>query len=126
MDPRRAFGEAAGTVVRRVRAQVLVQSRPRGGHRDVPSTPATDVLWQELRDHVGSLPALERERLVRRSRREGRAVNGTHPPTHLRIALLDHRPAVPAAVSAHAAESAAIDAELAPHRTRIGRTYLAG
>ncbi|MFJ9610175.1 M48 family metalloprotease [Kitasatospora sp. NPDC101176] len=118
------FAEAAATVVLRVRAQV--KSRPHRGRREAPPTPDTDLLWQELRNHLASLPPLERERLVRRSRREGRAVDATHPPTHLRIALLDRGPAVPAAVTADAAESAAVHAELAPHRARIARTYLAG
>ncbi|MER7756590.1 hypothetical protein [Kitasatospora sp. NPDC097643] len=49
----------------------------------------------------------------------------THPPTHLRLALLDRAPAVPAAVTTTAAESAVIAAELAPQRTRVARTLLA-
>ncbi|MFJ3791261.1 M48 family metallopeptidase [Kitasatospora sp. NPDC090091] len=116
--------EAVGTAVLRVRARI--HSRPRTTRREPAATPDTDLLWQELRDHLAGLPPLERDRLVRRSRAEGHCVNATHPPTHLRIALLSQRPPVPAAVTATPAESAAIDAELAPHRARMAHTFLAG
>ncbi|MFD0351524.1 M48 family metallopeptidase [Kitasatospora aburaviensis] len=60
------FDEAVGTAVLRVRARI--HSRPRSTRREPASAPDTDLLWQELRDHLAGLPALERDRLVRRSR----------------------------------------------------------
>ncbi|MFD0273477.1 M48 family metallopeptidase [Kitasatospora sp. NPDC127111] len=118
------FDEAVGTAVLRVRAKI--QSRPRSTRREPASAPDTDLLWQELRDHLAGLPPLERDRLVSRSRAEGHCVDATHPPTHLRLALLAERPPVPAAVTATPEESAAIHAELAPHRARTAHAFLAG
>ncbi|MGW6919597.1 M48 family metallopeptidase [Kitasatospora sp. NPDC054939] len=112
------------TVVDRVRARIL--SRPRTGHRDPAPAADTDLLWQELRTRLADVPEQEWERLLRRSRHEGHTVDATHPPTHLRIALVAGRPPVPAAVTPTTAECAAIDAELAVHRTRIARALLAG
>ncbi|MFC5664358.1 M48 family metalloprotease [Kitasatospora misakiensis] len=116
---------ATGTVTMRLRAEI--QSRPRSGRRgDTPAGPDTDALWPRLREHLAAIPPLERERLLRRSRRQGQAVDASHPPTHLRIALLAERPPVPAAIRCTPEEAAAIDAELAPHRSRVARTLLAG
>ncbi|MEU6239466.1 hypothetical protein [Kitasatospora sp. NPDC047058] len=103
-----------------------IHSRPRTNRREPASTPDTGLLWQELRDHLAGLPPLERDRLMRRSRAAGHCVDATHPPTHLRIARLATRDSVPAAVTATPGESAAIDAELAPHRARLAHAFLAG
>ncbi|MDY0815020.1 M48 family metalloprotease [Kitasatospora purpeofusca] len=115
---------AAGTVTMRLRAEI--QSRPRSGRRDAAPGPDTDALWPQLRAHLAAIPPLERERLLRRSRRSGHAVDASHPPTHLRIAALARRTPVPAAVVCPPEEAAAVDSELAPHRTRVARTLLAG
>ncbi|MFB7617630.1 M48 family metalloprotease [Kitasatospora sp. NPDC056181] len=120
------------TVVTRVRAEL--QGRPRAPRRGAdpsatgpaPQATATEELWEKLRDHLAAVPPLEHERLLRRSALDRGAVDSTHPPTHLRLALLDRRPDLPAAVTTTPAEAAAINAELAPHRTRIARTLLAG
>ncbi|MEV0531676.1 hypothetical protein [Kitasatospora sp. NPDC050463] len=47
-------------------------------------------------------------------------------PAHLRLALLDRGPDLPAAVTTTPAGAGAIAAEPAPHRTRIAHTLLAG
>ncbi|WP_405359650.1 M48 family metallopeptidase [Kitasatospora sp. NBC_00085] len=126
---------AAGTLVSRVRAGH--QSRPRTTRRGAadaqpasqaskaPQASPADTLWDRLRDHLAGVPPLERERLLRRSARDRAAVDSTHPPTHLRLALLAQRPPLPAAVTTSPAESAAIATELAPHRLRIARSLLA-
>ncbi|MEE1782786.1 M48 family metallopeptidase [Streptomyces sp. SP17BM10] len=121
---------AANTVITRLRADHQ-NRRPRvvrrgTGHTDDQATTTPDALWDRLREHLTGLPPTERERLRRRSTHARFAVDTTHPPTHLRIALLDKAPALPAAVTITTAESTAIATELAPHRTRIARMLLAG
>lgn len=124
------FADAVTTVALRLRARI--NHRPRSNRQSrtdrrdqAPATPDTDAFWEQLREHLAATPPLERERLLRRSRAEGRAADATHPPTHLRLALLDRRPSVPAAVTMTPAESAAIAAELAGRRTRLARAVLA-
>ncbi|MFD8756021.1 hypothetical protein ACFV0O_34355 [Kitasatospora sp. NPDC059577] len=53
-------------------------------------------------------------------------MDGSHPPTHLRIALAAHAGNGDATVTVTAAEGASIAAELAPHRARIATGLLAG
>ncbi|MFF2659261.1 M48 family metalloprotease [Kitasatospora sp. NPDC058032] len=118
------LGPATATVTMRLRAEI--QSRPRSGRRDAAPRPDVTELWPQLREHLAAIPPLERERLLRRSRRDGHTVDASHPPTHLRLALLTRRATLPAAVTCAPNEAAAIAAELAPHRTRIARTLLAG
>ncbi|MFB6893038.1 M48 family metalloprotease [Kitasatospora sp. NPDC056327] len=115
---------ATWTVTSRLRAEM--QSRPRSGRRDAAQGPGADALWPQLREHLATIPPLERERLLRRSRRAGHVVDASHPPTHLRLALLAQRAPLPASVICPPDEAAAIAAELAPHRTRIARALLAG
>ncbi|MFF2543382.1 M48 family metalloprotease [Kitasatospora sp. NPDC058063] len=124
------------TAVDRIRAEE--RRRPRTVRRgrgrtaeqpeqpEQPKPPAPDLLWERLREHLGSVPATERERLLRLSARDRAAVDSTHPPTHLRIALVERAEARPAAVTAAPAEVGAIAAELAPHRARIAADLLAG
>ncbi|GAA1416614.1 hypothetical protein GCM10009639_70830 [Kitasatospora putterlickiae] len=118
------LGSAAGTVTMRLRAEI--QSRPRSGRRDAAPGPDVTALWPQLREHLAAIPPLERERLLRRSRQDGHAVDASHPPTHLRRALLARHTPLPAAVTCTANEATTIATELAPHRTRIARTLLAG
>ncbi|MFF1908813.1 M48 family metalloprotease [Kitasatospora sp. NPDC058218] len=125
------LGPAVGTATARVRAELRSRPASRRGPRPAPGAPspqttAAEAFWERLRDQVAGVPALEHERLLRRSALERGAVDPTHPPTHLRLALLDRGPDLPAAVTATPAEAAAIAAELAPHRTRIAHTLLAG
>ncbi|MER7668993.1 hypothetical protein ABTY61_11020 [Kitasatospora sp. NPDC096128] len=79
-----------------------------------------------MREHIAAVPAVEHERLLRLSARDRCAVDGSHPPTHLRIALAERAGDGGAAVTATAAEAAAIAAELAPYRARIAADLLAG
>ncbi|MGV9269358.1 M48 family metallopeptidase [Kitasatospora sp. NPDC003701] len=121
--------ETVRTATARVRAEL--RSRPRAARRGPATAPAEPVItpeafWERLRQHLATVPPLEHERLLRRSALERGAVDSTHPPTHLRLALLDRRPALPATLSTTPAEAAAIAAELAPHRVRLARTLLAG
>ncbi|MFJ9947727.1 M48 family metallopeptidase [Kitasatospora sp. NPDC091207] len=121
--------QTAETAATRVRAEL--RSRPgtaRRGRTPDPAerTSAPEAFWERLRVHLATVPPLEHERLLRRSALERGAVDATHPPTHLRLALLDRAPAVPAAVTMTPAEATAIAAELAPHRVRVARTLLAG
>ncbi|MFB7471261.1 M48 family metallopeptidase [Kitasatospora sp. NPDC056184] len=118
------LGPAVGTATVRLRAEV--QSRPRSGRREAAPGPDATALWPQLREHLAAIPPLERERLLRRSRRYGHTVDASHPPTHLRLALLARRAPLPAAITCSPDEAAAIAAELAPHHTRIARTLLAG
>ncbi|MEU4586796.1 M48 family metallopeptidase [Kitasatospora aureofaciens] len=118
------------TAIHRVRAEE--RGRPRIGRsrsrrtEDAPAPPAPDLLWERVREHLASVPAVERERLLRLSARDRSAVDGSHPPTHLRIALAARAGDGDAAVTVTAAESASITAELAPHRARIAAELLAG
>ncbi|MFE2111633.1 M48 family metallopeptidase [Kitasatospora sp. NPDC059463] len=118
------LGSATGTVTMRLRAEI--QSRPRSGRREAAPAPDVTELWPQLRAHLAAIPPLERERLLRRSRRAGHTVDASHPPTHLRLALLARQAPLPAAVTCAPDEAAAVAAELAPHRTRVARTLLAG
>ncbi|MFG3049614.1 M48 family metalloprotease [Kitasatospora sp. NPDC048239] len=117
---------AADTLVTRLRADRIHRPRAvRRGAARPPQEPVTATLWEQLREHLATIPPLERERLLRRSALRQDAVDATHPPTHLRLALLDRRPSHPAVVTTTATESAAIAAELAPHRERVARALLA-
>ncbi|MFJ9847605.1 hypothetical protein ACIRYZ_45760 [Kitasatospora sp. NPDC101155] len=118
------------TAIHRIRAEE--RGRPQIGRarsrrtEDAPAPPAQDLLWERVRVHLASVPATERERLLRLSARDRSAVDGSHPPTHLRIALAARAGDEDAAVTVTAAESASITAELAPHRARIAAELLAG
>jgi Zn-dependent protease with chaperone function len=69
-------------------------------------------LVTELERATQAMPARERERLRRAGLLEGARVDATHPPTALRIAMLERRsPATPLVVVG-ADEDAAIRAEL--------------
>ncbi|MFI6155801.1 M48 family metalloprotease [Kitasatospora sp. NPDC051170] len=88
--------------------------------------PNPDLLWERMREHLASIPAVERDRLLRWNTLDRTAVDGSHPPTHLRLALLGHGPEQPAAVRTGPEEAAAVAAEIAPHRARIAAALLAG
>ncbi|MFI9326160.1 M48 family metalloprotease [Kitasatospora sp. NPDC052868] len=118
---------ATHTLVTRLRADLVHRPRTvRRGAARPPQEPVTTTLWEQLREHLATIPPLERERLLRRSAIRQDAVDATHPPTHLRLALLGRRPSYPAVITTTPAESAAIAAELAPHRERVARALLAG
>lgn len=81
--------------------------------------PDIDVLAR-VREAVQTVPERERLRRRRVARLEETRLEATHPPTGMRIALLEDRPPLPAAVSLSDVESARIDAELAPLERRVG------
>ncbi|MET8627515.1 M48 family metallopeptidase [Kitasatospora sp. NPDC004669] len=129
------LGGSARIAVSRARADG--RQRPRGHRRtaraqgtraqeshDTHEAPAADLFWERLRERLVSVPDTERERLRRCSARERAAVDTTHPPTHLRLALMDRCGARPAAVTTTPAEVEAIAAELAPHRARVAAALL--
>ncbi|MCZ4119182.1 M48 family metallopeptidase [Streptomyces sp. H39-S7] len=78
-------------------------------------------LWTHLATRITSIPAREYDRLRRVSVLRGHAVDATHPPTHLRRSLIADGAQLPGTVVLDAAAVAAIDAELAPARTRLAR-----
>ncbi|GAA4846750.1 M48 family metallopeptidase [Kitasatospora terrestris] len=113
-------GPTVETVIRRRRAV------PRRG-RNLSSRQALPDrdLWAEIAADCASVPAQERERRLRLSARELGAVDSTHPPTHLRIRLLEQQPEGEPAVRVEPAELDAVEAELAPYRERIERELMA-
>ncbi|MFI7009741.1 M48 family metallopeptidase [Streptomyces sp. NPDC050145] len=83
-------------------------------------------LWERVREHVASVPALEYERLRRVGVRRGNSVDATHPPTHLRRTCLSIGAPVPAAVETGAERERAVDAELEPARGTWARRIAQG
>ncbi|WP_063795892.1 M48 family metallopeptidase [Streptacidiphilus griseoplanus] len=75
--------------------------------------------WQELRAYLDSVPEAERLRRLRVSALRMGSVDSTHPPTHLRVALVETRGAHEAAVVADEAETAALEVELAGRRAAV-------
>ncbi|MFE6052576.1 M48 family metalloprotease [Kitasatospora sp. NPDC056446] len=120
---------SVNTAIHQIRAKE--RGRPRIGRarnrrtEDVPAPPAPD-LWERVREHLASVPAAERERLLRLSARDRSAVDGSHPPTHLRIALAARAGDGDAAVTVTAAEGASIAAELEPYLAGLAADLLAG
>ena len=82
-----------------------------------------DVLGHAT-DALRAVPDRERERRRRVARLEHVRLNDTHPPTGMRIAMLEGRPVQEPAVTLNSAWSARIEAELEPMHERIGREVL--
>lgn len=78
-------------------------------------------LWSEQRDAVAKLPESERERRRRQAARQRLRVDDSHPPTHLRIAVLRGRPDAAPRVRVESEENRRIEAELGPDYDRITR-----
>ncbi|WP_030268227.1 M48 family metallopeptidase [Streptomyces sp. NRRL B-24484] len=89
-----------------------------GTHTGAAAVPATGP-WEELAAQLTDVPALERERRLRLSAREFGTVDRSHPPTHLRLAMLEALPPTAARLQADVADWAAIDAELAPAARQV-------
>ncbi|MEV7009697.1 M48 family metallopeptidase [Streptosporangium sp. NPDC051022] len=81
-------------------------------------------LWQALREYVASIPETERLRLLRVSALHMMSVDTTHPPTHLRIRLVDARGHRETRITLPEPEVAAIEAELGSVRARAARAVL--
>jgi Zn-dependent protease with chaperone function len=84
---------------------------------------ATDVL-DRLRLSLQLVPGRERERRRRAARLEDTRLLATHPPSGMRIELLESRTAREPRVVLNQARSRRIDAELEPLATRIGHELL--
>jgi Zn-dependent protease with chaperone function len=76
-------------------------------------------LFDEIGAAVDGIPERERERRRRVARLEDARLDATHPPTGLRIRLLEERPRRESRVASDAARRAAIDAELVRFRRRF-------
>lgn len=78
-------------------------------------------LFSEIAATFSAVPARELERRRRAARLEGARLDVTHPPTGMRLALLESRPATRALVELAEADSAAIDDELRPYAEQAQR-----
>ncbi|RKE18875.1 M48 family metalloprotease [Streptomyces sp. TLI_171] len=100
--------------------------RPAGrSARTSDAAPAPD-LWESLAEAVRTIPAGETERRIRESERNVSSVDGSHPPTYLRLRMLDTAPPPVdrAPLVLDAGRAAAIEAELAESRVRVARALL--
>ncbi|MBE8474305.1 M48 family metallopeptidase [Streptomyces justiciae] len=95
-----------------------VNARRLRGSRRLTAEDA-EGLWEALAAHLRSVPESEHERRRRVSARRGHSVDATHPPTHLRRALLLRLPPLPAAVHADSERTARLAAELAQPRAAV-------
>jgi Zn-dependent protease with chaperone function len=84
---------------------------------------ANDVL-DRLRLSLQLVPDRERERRRRVARLEHTRLEDTHPPTGMRIELLEGRPAEPPRVVLDSAHSRRIDTELEPLAARVDHELL--
>ena len=84
---------------------------------------ASDVL-NRLRLSLQLVPDRERERRRRVARLEEARLEDTHPPSGLRIELLEGRAAVPPRVVLNSAQSRRIDTELEPLAARVDHELL--
>ncbi|MGW4695849.1 M48 family metalloprotease [Kitasatospora cineracea] len=101
-----------------------VLARQRALPRPRPGVSAPG-LWEALAEAAGSVPASEEERRVRVSEREVSASDSSHPPTYLRLRMLDAAPpADRPPVVLDAGRAGVIEAELAGSRVRIAAELL--
>ncbi|MFJ1758045.1 M48 family metalloprotease [Kitasatospora sp. NPDC088134] len=102
-----------------VRRRALPRQRS-GGRSGGPD------LWAALAEAARTVPASETARRVRASEREVGAVDASHPPTYLRLRMLDTAPPPVdrAPLVLDAGRAAAIEAELAASRERVARELL--
>ncbi|MGI5459379.1 M48 family metallopeptidase [Streptomyces sp. CA-249302] len=80
-----------------------------------------ETLWPRLAEHLAAVPPRERERLRRVSALEWHQQDATHPPTHLRIELLDRRGPSAAKVELDARTAKAVERELRPSARGLAR-----
>ncbi|MFC8519140.1 M48 family metalloprotease [Streptomyces sp. NPDC057257] len=81
-----------------------------------------ETLWAQLAARLAAVPPRERERLRRVSALEWHQQDATHPPTHLRVELLDRRgPSTPKVVLDRRTEKV-VERELRPSARRLART----
>jgi Zn-dependent protease with chaperone function len=77
--------------------------------------------WTDRRDALAALPESERERRRRVAARRRLSVDESHPPTHLRIAVLRGRPDAEPRIRLTSDEETAIAAELEREYDRVAR-----
>jgi Zn-dependent protease with chaperone function len=82
------------------------------------------AVFARLHEALEAVPERERERRRRVARLEHARLDATHPPTALRIELLEGRPAAEPVVTLNTAWSARIDTELAPLERELARELL--
>jgi len=82
-----------------------------------------NALFGAIAEHVANLPPRERERVRRVADLEHARLGVTHPPTAMRIRLIEERQALPPKIDI---DEAAIDAELRAERSRVARDLVDG
>jgi Zn-dependent protease with chaperone function len=116
--------QVAGTAaVVEVHERLLLGSTVSLAIQQAATADATDVL-DRVRAAVVAVPERERERRRRVARLEHARLDYTHPPTGMRIAFLEGRPAEAPTVRLDGAVSARIDAELEPLARTVDRELL--
>lgn len=116
--PRREYladdlaAEVASTGAARQLMETLLQVERIDAELRRLSKGADETLWTRLAEHTASLPPRERERLRRVSALERHQQDAGHPPTHLRVELLDRRGPSTARVVLDARTDRAVEREL--------------
>jgi hypothetical protein len=90
----------------------------------VAHTEDAGALFAHLHTALEAVPERERERRRRVARLEHARLDTTHPPTAMRIELLEGRPETAPKVTLNSAWSARIDSELAPLEREVARELL--
>jgi Zn-dependent protease with chaperone function len=87
-------------------------------------TVASRDVWALVRRRADRVMAVDRERLLRDAASEHASLDATHPPSTLRLELVDSLEPTAPVVHRTAAEWAAIDAELEPLAGPVGRALV--
>jgi Zn-dependent protease with chaperone function len=104
-------------------ANLLMRSTVELAVQQAANANATDAL-DPIRVALHGVPERERERRRRAARLEEARLDSSHPPTALRIALIEGRPAAAPRVVLNQAGARRIDAELEPLADRVSREVL--
>jgi Zn-dependent protease with chaperone function len=78
------------------------------------------VIWDQWRSALAAVPDSEKERRRRAAAHVRLRLTDTHPPSHLRVRMLQGLPAIEPTVCLSAEQEAAIHAEFAQDYARIG------
>ena len=92
-------------------------------HRAAHGKLEPDALFGAIAEHVANLPPRERERVRRVADLERARLGVTHPPTAMRIRLIEERQPLPPKIDIDEAD---IDAELRSERNRVARDLVDG
>jgi Zn-dependent protease with chaperone function len=111
---------AAGTQsVVSLHEKLLLESSFDGLVREYVHGRSEGDLFAEVKTRLAAVPSRERERRRRVARLEESRLEDTHPPTALRIQLLEDRPRLEANVALSAFNADLIDRELTPMRRAV-------